>query len=54
MKSALPQTSGQTLRGHGLSAEDVNGEDLDALFASMCRAVPRLAEAKKIPIGPDK
>lgn len=30
---------GQTLRGHGLSTEDVNGEDLDALFASMCRAV---------------
>ena len=49
-----PQTSGQTLRGHGLSTEDVNGEDLDALFASMCRAVPRHAEANKILIGPHK
>ena len=32
---------GQTLRGHGLSTEDVKGEDLDALFAAMRRAVPR-------------
>lgn len=30
---------GQTLQGHGLATEDVNGEDLDALFASMRRAV---------------
>ncbi len=54
VKSVIPQTSGQTLRGHGLSTEDVNGEDLDALFASMCRAVPRHAEANQILIGPHK
>jgi len=30
---------GKTLQGHGLTTEDVAGEDLDALFAAMVRAV---------------
>jgi transketolase len=30
---------GKTLAGHGLATEDVPGEDLDALFAAMVRAV---------------
>eukprot|EP00418_Pyrodinium_bahamense_P092238 CAMPEP_0179043744 /NCGR_PEP_ID=MMETSP0796-20121207/17320_1 /TAXON_ID=73915 /ORGANISM="Pyrodinium bahamense, Strain pbaha01" /LENGTH=356 /DNA_ID=CAMNT_0020740129 /DNA_START=26 /DNA_END=1092 /DNA_ORIENTATION=+ len=30
---------GQTLRGHGIEAMDVDGEDLDALFSAMRRAI---------------
>ncbi|CAE7778796.1 Tktl2 [Symbiodinium sp. CCMP2592] len=30
---------GRTLRGHGLSSEDVEGEDLDLVYKAMCKAV---------------
>ena len=33
--------SGRTLRGHGLSSEDVEGEDLDRVYQAMCKAAPR-------------